>query len=111
MLIPRHHLAVETGIQVLAQLGETFPRKNCMNMLKSQMRKVERLLKGKSSAQIMRMEMIKNEEKLSALQILNLMLMNAAFVKPKFAPFIQLKSIEITMKYGLSALASVAFAS
>ena len=102
---------METGVQVLAQLGETFPKKNCMGMLKSQMRSVERLLNGKSNAQIMRMEMIKDEEKVAALQILNIMLMNAAMVKPRFAPFIQLKLIEITMKCGLSALASVAFAS
>lgn len=85
--------------------------KNCSATLRSQMRMVERLLGGKSSAQIMRMEMIKDEEKLAALQILNIMLMNAAMVNPRFAPFIQLKSVEITMKCGLSALASVAFAS
>jgi predicted ATPase len=82
-----------------------------MAALMSQMRNVDRMMKGKSSAQIMRMEMIKDEEKLAALQILNIMLINAAMVKPKFAPFIQLKSVEITMKYGLSALSSVAFAS
>ena len=101
---------VETGIEVLEQLEETFPKRNCAGALKSEMRKVDRLLRGKSNAQIMRMEIIKDEEKVAALQILNIMLMNAAMVKPKFAPFIQLKSVEITMKYGLSALASVAFA-
>jgi hypothetical protein len=57
------------------------------------------------------MENIKDEGKLAALQILNMMFMNAIIVRPKFAPFIQLKSVEITMKYGLSALASFAFAS
>lgn len=107
----QQHLAVAKGIEVLEQLGETFPKKNCMGMLKSEMRKVERLLKGKSNAQIMRMEMIKTEEKMSALQILNILLMNVAVAKPCFAPFVQLKMVEITMKHGLSALASVAFAS
>jgi len=107
----QQHLAVSTGIEVLEQLGETFPKKNCMGMLKSEMRKVERLLRGKSNAQIMRMEMIKTEEKMSALQILNILLMNVAVAKPCFTPFVQLKMIEITMKHGVSALASVAFAS
>ena len=82
-----------------------------MGVLKSRMRSVEGLLKGKSNAQIMRMELIKDQEKLLVLQTLNLMLMNAAMVTPRFAPFIQLKLIEITMKHGLSTLASVAFAS
>jgi predicted ATPase len=91
-------------------LGETFPVKNCMAMLRLEMRKVDRVLRGKSNAQIMRMEMIKDEEKLAALQILNLIFLNALIVKPKFAPFVQLKSVEITLKYGLSALASNAFA-
>ena len=91
-------------------LGETFPVKNCMAMLRMEMRAVDRLLRGKSNAQIMRMELIKDEEKLAALQILNIMFMNAMIVNTKFAPFIQLKSVQITMKYGLSALGSNAFA-
>ena len=107
----QQHLAVETGIKVLAELGETFPSRNCMAKLRGEMRKVSNLLRGKSSAQIMRMEIIKNEEKVAALQLLNLMFLNAVLVMPKFAPFIQLKSVEITMRYGLSALASNAFAS
>ena len=107
----QQHLAIETGVKILAELGESFPSGECMNCLRCEARKVNSLLKGKSSAQIMRMEVIKNEEKLAALQILNLMSTNAILVKPKFAPFIQLKSVEITMRHGLSALASSAFGS
>ncbi|CAB9497285.1 expressed unknown protein [Seminavis robusta] len=107
----QQHLAVETGIKVLSELDETFPVKNCMTMLRSEMRKVRGLLRGKSNAQIMRMEMVKDEGKLAALQILNIMFMNAAISRPKFAPFIQLKAIQITMMYGLSNLSSFAFAS
>ena len=107
----QQHLAIETGVKILAELGESFPSGECMNCLRGEARKVNSLLKGKSSAQIMRMEVIKNEEKLASLQILNIMFMNAVLVKPKFAPFIQLKSVEITMRHGLSALASSAFGS
>jgi len=107
----KQHLAVDTGIKVLAELGVTFPRKYCKAMMLSEMRKVRRLLKNKSKAQLLRMPNITDEEKLAALQLLNIMFLNAALVRPKFAPFLQLKSVEITMRFGLSALASSAFAS
>ena len=75
------------------------------------MGRVKAMLNGKSNAQIMRMENMQDENKLAAMQILNIMLLNAVLVRPKFAPFIQLKSMVLTLKYGLSALSSVAFAS
>jgi len=107
----QRHLALDTGIKILSELGETFPTENCRASLCSEVRKVYSLLRGKSNAQIMRMEAIKQEDKLAALQLLNIMFVNALLVRPGFAPFIQLKSVEITMRYGLSALASNAFAS
>ena len=75
------------------------------------MGRVKAMLNGKSNAQIMRMENMQDENKLAAMQILNIMLLNAVLVRPKFSPFIQLKSMVLTLKYGLSALSSVAFAS
>jgi len=107
----QQHLAVDTGVKVLEELGEAFPRRNCMAMLRGEMRRVKGLLRGKSNASILRMEIIRNEDKIAALQLLNIMFLNAMLVKPKFAPFIQLKSVQITLEYGLSAMSSSAFAS
>ena len=103
-------MKVDTALYVLTKLGETFPRRACKTSLAFEFFKVKRLVERKSSNQIMRMESMQNEERLAAMQILNISFLNALLVRPALAPFIQLKAVEITMKYGLSALSSVAFA-
>lgn len=97
-------------MDVLKNLGETFPVKSCKTTLALEMFKVKRLVNRKSNAQILRMELMKNEEKVAAMQILNITFLNALIVRPRLALFIQLKAVSITMKYGLTALSSVAFA-
>jgi predicted ATPase len=70
----------------------------------------ESLLKGKSDEQLLRIPLIENEQKLQALQILQLLILNALLVRPRFTPFVMLKCMKLTLKYGLSVMASGTFA-
>ena len=108
--IPFFLFIVDNGILVLKQLGEMFPRLNPKATFSSELRCIRKLVNGKSNEEIKQMGELENKKKLAAMQILNIMLLNALIVRPSFAPFIHLKAMEITMKHGLSPLASMAFA-
>jgi predicted ATPase len=101
--------AIDTGINVLKELGETFPNRLCSAHVMSEVRTVRKLLKGKSDAQLLRLPTLANEQKLAAMQILQLIYLNALLVRPKFAPFVILKLLKLTLQYGLSVFASAAF--
>jgi predicted ATPase len=102
--------AIDTGVQVLKGLGEHFPSRHCKARMISEMRTVKRLLKGKSDEQLLRLPNVENKEKLAAMNILQLLYLNALIVRPSFAPFVALKSLKLTLQYGLSVFASTAFA-
>jgi len=106
----RPNEALDLGIEVLASVGERFPRILCRQHLMQGMKRVRRLLRGKSNEQILRMANIEEREKLSSLQILNLMFLPALLNRPKLAPFITLKLMRITLEDGLSMIAPATFA-
>lgn len=105
----RQQDAIDTGIDVLKNLGETFPTRMCTHKLLQEMRSIRRMLGGKSDAQLLRLPVMEDEDKLAAMQILNMIMLNSMLARPKFSPFIQLKAMKITLRHGLSALSSVAF--
>jgi predicted ATPase len=102
--------AIDTGILVLKGLGETFPSRYCKAHMKSEIRTVKKLLKGKSDEQLLRLPIVENKEKLAAMSILQVLYLNALVSRPDFAPFVALKVLKITLQYGLSVFASAAFA-
>jgi predicted ATPase len=103
--------AIDTGVEVLKGLGEKFPSRYCKAYLISEMRTVKNLLKGKSDEQLLRLPPIENKEKLAAMRILQLIYLNALLRRPQFAPFVTLRLLKLTLQYGLSVFASIAFAS
>lgn len=102
--------AIETGFEVLRGLGEQMPRRFCRRSAKHELISVQRLLRGKSDEQLLRMPVLVDKEKLACLQILNLNFLNALLTQPHFVPFITLKMMKLTLRYGASVFASAAFA-
>ena len=68
----RQQEALDLGIVVLEGLGERFPRHMCRHAMMSELHSVQKLLRGKSNEQLMRLPNIADEEILACLQILNL---------------------------------------
>lgn len=106
----RQQVALETGIMVLEGLGERFPRRFCKVHLALEMRKVKKLLRGKSDEQLMRMPIIVNRDKLACLQIMHLLHLSALLVRPTLIPFLSLRMIRLTLEYGACVFTSAAFA-
>jgi predicted ATPase len=101
--------AVEEGIKVLNELGVDVPTKISKARLAVEIFRVRRALQGRTDSSILRMPTLANEEKRSCLQILSLVYQNAMFARPSMIPMVILRMIDITLQYGLSEFASVAF--
>jgi len=100
---------MDLGLWLLQQMNEDFPNRLCNAHLLGEFRSVERLLKGKSNEQILRMPHISNTNKLNAMQVLNFMVLPAILHRPKLAPFVYLKCMKITLLYGNSVFAAGAY--
>lgn len=71
-MMDRQHEAIDLGIQVLASLGVRFPYMKCRRAMKSELCSVQKLVKGKSNEQLMRLPIIEDRTILSGLHILNM---------------------------------------
>ena len=102
--------AINIGIEVLKGIGETFPFRLCRAHLLKEMNTVERLLCGKQDEQILRQPAMTDFKKIMAMRILNVITLDCLMARPGLSPFVVLKMVTLTMKYGLSELASASFA-
>jgi predicted ATPase len=103
--------AIDLAIQVLVELEEPFPRRMCMARLLRSMKQVQCMLKGKSNEQLLRLPTLQNNQKLEALKFLQLIVLPSVVARPKLLPFVLLKTMYLTLKYGASVFASIAFSS
>jgi predicted ATPase len=102
--------AIDKGMDLLRSLGEPLPKKMCKFRLEREICEIERMLKGMSNEKILRLPSIENREKLACMQILNILTLNALLARPKLSPFVALKTMKLTLRYGLSMMAPGAFA-
>jgi predicted ATPase len=106
----RQQEAIDLGIEILKGLGETFPSRLCLAHLMREMKGVERLLRGKEDEQLLRQPFMTDFKKQMAMRILNIISLDCWLSRPKFAPYVILKMVSLTMRHGLSEHASAAFA-
>ena len=69
------------------------------------------MLRRKTDESLSRLPPMTNPSKVAAMQILNVILLNCHTARPDLLPLINLRLVQLTLKYGLSALSSVAFSS
>jgi hypothetical protein len=58
----------------------------------------------------MRLPPIEDMRKLACLQVLQLMFVHCLLVRPKLAPYVNVKMMKITLLHGMSPISSMAFA-
>ena len=102
--------AVKLGIFILGELGVNMPRKLCHSSLLFQMLKIRLKLRRKSPSRIKRMKHMTDSNKLAAMQMLNMLVLNTFLSAPGIFPFVIIKMIELTLSDGLSAISAVGFA-
>ena len=105
----RQQEAIDKGIEVLEQMGVTFPRRMCHQRLLSEMKRAKRSLRGKSDEQLMRLPHMTEFKILMAMRILSIVTLDCMVTRPKLFPFLALKMVNLTMEYGLCEHSSLAF--
>jgi predicted ATPase len=103
--------ALEESLDVLAHLGERFPSRAREYHVAIAMFRTRRLVRAKTNEAIMRMPLMENSDKVAALQILNLAFPIAYRTNPLLNALFASRMVQLTMKYGLSAISPVGFAS
>ena len=106
----RQQASIDLAIDLLKRLGEEFPRRLCRAHLLSDLRGVQKMLRGKNDEQLLRLPRISDPKILDILKVLHLMNVSTMIVRPKLAPFVLLRSMKITLTHGLSVFAAGAFA-
>jgi predicted ATPase len=103
--------ALEEALDVLEHLGERFPTKPQTYHILIALLRTRRLIRDKTNEAIMRMPLVEDADKVAALQILNLAFPIAYRTNPMLNGLFASRMVQLTMKYGLSAISSVGFAS
>jgi predicted ATPase len=96
--------ALRLGMDGLRILGERFPRKSHTANSLLELIRVKRLLRGKSNEQLLKLPLMEDEDKLTCMQILQLMFLPAALHDPMIFALVILRTVKLTLRHGLSAI-------
>lgn len=103
--------AINTGLQVLSQLGEVFPEHIDKSVVHQEIMKTQRLLKRTTeSSPLFELDAMEDESKLVAMEFLLLLGTHTFLEKHVCHPLIVLRTIQITILYGASKYSAQAFA-
>lgn len=102
--------ALEEGLDVLRHLGEAFPEKPRKYHVVVEFMRTQRALVRTSNEMILRMPLMEDVDKIAAMQMLNLTISNAYHTKPLMMVLIVTRMVQLTVRFGLSAVSAVGFA-
>eukprot|EP00539_Tryblionella_compressa_P018743 CAMPEP_0178860114 /NCGR_PEP_ID=MMETSP0747-20121128/1570_1 /TAXON_ID=913974 /ORGANISM="Nitzschia punctata, Strain CCMP561" /LENGTH=1094 /DNA_ID=CAMNT_0020526545 /DNA_START=320 /DNA_END=3604 /DNA_ORIENTATION=- len=102
--------AIDKGMAILSSLGVHLPTKPRKLSLIWSLSKLGREVKRKSSEMLRRLPRMTDPQKLTAMQVLNLLFLDTFLHRRELWPFVVLKMMKLSLESGLSAISSVAFA-
>jgi predicted ATPase len=109
-MINKQNESIDLGIQLLARLGVTFPRRLSTARVLIEVARVHVQLMGKSDEELICLPTMEDSEKLACVQILNLLCLQTTLIRPQLTPFVILKLTRLTLKHGQCLMSPVAFA-
>jgi len=103
--------AITTGLEVLEQLGERFPKHpNKVDILWGLVYTMGRL-RGKNNEYLMNLPIMKNEEKIAAMRIIADITSSIYWGMPNLLPLIVFRMIRLSLTYGNTAVSCFAYGS
>jgi predicted ATPase len=105
----RLYEAMDRGRDILKALNVYLPRRASLFQTGVAYLLLRRKLKGKTNERIIRLPAMDDQQKIAAMQMLNIVFLYAALVDPESAPFVAIKMVEMTLAYGLSTVSCVGF--
>ena len=101
--------AVRLGMQVLKELGESFPRKPGMLSLLPEVIKTKRRVASITVDDVMKLKPVRDWKKAAALRIINMMIPHTSRCNINFTVLLATRCIQITLQHGVSEMACVGF--
>jgi predicted ATPase len=89
------------GLEVLAQLGETFPKRARTIHIILAYLKTKKMLSNKSDSDILNMRPMEDENKLAAMRLLNIIGLYTFSCRPTLNPLIALRTVQVSITYGM----------
>ena len=102
--------SIQSGLGILTDLGEKIPTNQHPFRSLFELSSLRRRLRGKTNEMIMRLPIMTDPKKISAMEIMNIIFLHAAIVRPELTPLIGCRMVRLSLDYGLSALSCVGFA-
>jgi len=101
--------AIKTGLELLAQLGEKFPKNPKLPHVMAGLIKSKITLRGKSNETLADLPTMVNEDKIAAMRIMADIASSSYWATPTLFPLIIFRMVYLSLKYGNTALSSFAF--
>ena len=102
--------ALDTGLEILEQLGEKFPKKPSMLTVFPDLIKTFLLLRNKSLEKILALPEAKDPIKIASIRILANIAPSSYWGNPTIFPHIIFRMCQLTIKHGLTAASAFGFA-
>jgi predicted ATPase len=102
--------AVEHGLETLYMLGEKIPDHPTKLHVFFAMSRTRRRLNKQTDATLLRLPLMTDQKKIAAMMIMQILFLNAYHSRPFLAVLISCRIIEMTIKYGASAISTMGFA-
>jgi len=103
------HEALHEGLSILEQLGVSISTQVSKVRFVLDWMSLSRRLRKNSIESLMRLPEMADQEKLGAMQVLNLIQLYALLICPPIVPIIGMHMMQLTLDYGLSAVSSIGF--
>ena len=102
--------AIDTGLEVLEQLGEKFPKKGPLPLVMVDLIRTKIKLAGKDKEAITNLPEMTNPYKAAALRMLNDIASPVYWARPEILPFIIFRMVRLSLKYGVTEISAFGFA-
>jgi len=102
--------AIDTGLEVLARLGETFPKKGALPLVMADLLKTKFQLRGKDLLTLTNLPAMQNLHKEAAMRMLNDIASPAYWARPGILPFLIFRMVQLSLKYGNTSISAFGFA-
>ncbi|MBB4078980.1 putative ATPase/class 3 adenylate cyclase/putative methionine-R-sulfoxide reductase with GAF domain [Lewinella aquimaris] len=104
------HEAIDTGLEVLAQLGERFPKKPRLPHVMADLLRTKLKLYGKDVDALEQLPVMVNPEKIAAMRIIADIASSSYWARPNLFPLVIFRMCHMSLRYGNTALSAFAFA-
>ena len=102
--------ALVLGFSLLEELGERFPKYPSNWQTYFSLFKTCHLLRGKLDSDLLGLPNMSESRALSSMQIMNILLTGMWWNQPLLAPLLIMRMVQLSLKHGLCAVSSIAFA-